>query len=440
VSGRVSRDPTDHRTGRLPPGARRAVWLLLLLGVVLALRVILLDRPIPAPRMAPAPPTTCQGVRVTPTANLQSLIDANPPRTTFCFAQGLYRLSRSIQTRDKFPVLDLRAGAVIDGGNGGFSGIISSDPPPGQPGVRVLGGVFQHFGNATAPGWVSPMVVRDNSVVEGTEFRENFNSGLAIQGDHARVSNVFSHHNGRYGLNLTRRCSDCPGVVGAIVEDSEIAFNNTRRLGTAGSAGGTKFCCGSNGVIVRRNEVHDNYGSGLWFDGDHTNVQIYENIIYDNRNWGIMYEISLGGAKIHHNTLTGNGLSDGTTNWFNAVQLLVSCSDGSTGGIEIYENTIDGTAHPLALIDHDHNGDSTRTRGVYVHHNTMTLRASTTRVGAVAFGGLTELFRANNRFDHNTYRVPTTAGRYWAWNGQILTWNEWQAYGHDANGAVVSTS
>ncbi len=31
------------------------------------------------------------------------------------------------------------------------------------------------------------MIVRRNGLVDGTEFRENFNIGLAIQGDNARV-------------------------------------------------------------------------------------------------------------------------------------------------------------------------------------------------------------------------------------------------------------
>ena len=96
------------------------------------------------------------------------------------------------------------------------------------------------------------------------------------------------------------------------------------------------------------------------------------------------------------------------------MQLLVSASDGSVGGIEIYENTIDGTAYPLGLINHS--GHPTRTKQVYVHDNDMTLRAPTTTVGAVAFDGLTELFsaEANNRFDYNTYRVPDTGAAYWS--------------------------
>jgi parallel beta-helix repeat protein len=372
-------------------------------------------------------------VGVAPGDDLRARIDASPPGTTFCFAAGLYRLSGTIWTGSKFPTLDLRAGAVIDGQNGGFIGIDGPDGPADRPGTIILGGVFQHFGNATSPGWVQPVIVRRNGVVDGTEFRDNFNSGLTAQGDDARVVRVYTHHNGRYGLNVTGACV-CPGPVGVIIEDTEIAFNNTRQLPIGDDAGGTKFV-NSNGMIVRRNLVHDNYGSGLWWDGFNKNAQVYGNVVYDNLNWGIFYELSYGGTKIHDNTLTNNG--DGTANWFGNVQLLVSASDGSVGaGIEIYGNTIDGAAYPLGLINHS--SHPTRTRQVYVHDNVMTLRAPTTRVGAVAFDGLTELFgaAAGNRFDHNTYRVLNRNAAYWAWNGQTLTWPQWQGSGLDVHGAV----
>jgi len=403
---------------------------------VSALAVTLLMLEVTAtPSASPSLERTCRGVQVAPGANLQARIDAKPRRTTFCFAKGLYLLSGTIWTKDKFPTLDLRAGAVIDGQNGGFIGINGPDGPADQPGTRILGGIFQHFGNANAPIWVQPLVVRRNGLIDGTEFRDNFSMGLTVQGDNARVVHVYTHHNGRYGLNVTPACVGCPGPVGAIVEDSEIAFNNTRSLPTDNDAGGTKFAGGTDGMIVRRNEVHDNYGSGLWWDGYNRNARVYDNVIYDNRNWGIFWELSYGGTRIHHNTLTGNGIGDGTANFFNNVQLLVSSSDGSIGGIEIYQNTIDGTANPLGLINHA--GHPLRTRGVYVHHNVMTIRSSGASVGAVAFDGLTELFgaAANNRFDSNIYRVPDTGGAYWAWDGQTLTWSQWRALGLDVDGS-----
>lgn len=387
------------------------------------------------------PSATCQGVPVSPSSSIQALIDANVPRTRFCFRSGLYELSDTISTGDKFPVLDLRAGAIIDGQNGGFIGIDGPNPPADQRGTIVLGGVFQHFGNAASPSWVAPIIVRRNSVVNGTEFRENFNSGLTIQGSNARVTNVFTHHNGRYGLN-GGGCG-CPadppsGVNGVIIENTEVAFNNTRQLDIGDDAGGTKFV-GWNGAVIRDNNVHDNYGAGLWFDGYNKNIRVYGNRVTDNRNWGIFYELSYGGTTIHHNRLVGNGVGDGVTSdsaWYANVQLLVSCSDGSTGGIEVHSNTIDGEAKALGLINHDQH--PIRTRGVYVHDNTFTLRSWTSQVGAMAFDGLTELFTAsaNNRFEHNDYRVRSRRGSHWTWDGKTLTWRQWQAVGDDEDRIV----
>lgn len=389
-----------------------------------------------SPSPASFPPTICQGIQVAPGDNIQSLINANPERTTFCFASGTYTLWGTIWTGEKYPILDLRAGAVIDGQHGGFVGINGPDSPASRTGTTILGGVFQHFGNAGAPIWVSSLIVRRNTVVEGTEFKENFNSGLAIQGSNARVTDVHTHHNGRYGLVVTPPCVGCPGPVGVVIEDSEIAFNNTRRLPTNNDAGGTKFTH-SDGMIVRGNHVYNNYGSGLWWDAGNRNAQVYDNVITNNRNWGIVWELSYGGTRVFGNTLTDNGLSDGSPNFFDGVQLLVSASDGNVGGIEIYENTIDGAAYALGLINHSTH--PTRTRNVHVHDNLMVLRASTTRIGGVAFDGLTELFSptANNRFEHNTYRVVDPDATYWVWNGQTLTWRQWQSLGHDVNGDRV---
>ena len=83
--------------------------------------------------------TTCKGVHVAPSTDLQALMDANPPRTTFCFGPGLYLLSGTIHTADRLPILDLRAGAVIDGQNGGFFAIDGQISPANQPGTVVLG-------------------------------------------------------------------------------------------------------------------------------------------------------------------------------------------------------------------------------------------------------------------------------------------------------------
>jgi hypothetical protein len=408
-------------SGRMPR-VRRAVRIACVVGMA-----ILICSATPVAARTPHG-TRCRGVRVAPGDNIQAQIDHHRRRTTFCFATGVYHFSETMWTGNKFPRLDLRAGAVIDGGNGEFVGISGLGAPDGKRGTIILGGTFQNFGNATSLPRISPINMKGNWIIRGTELSQNFNAGLSISGDDAHVSNVNVHHNGRYGITVTHSCDGCAGPRGVTIEHSEIAFNNTRQLDPGFDAGGTKFSAGTNGMIVRHNEVHDNYGSGLWFDGYNTNANVYGNVIYDNYRWGIFWELSYGGATIHDNVLTGNGIGDGSLTGHNA-QLVVANSDGTDGGIEIFDNVIRGSAYPVSIIDSSTR--SIRTRQVHVHHNDMTLRANTSVVG---FYGAE--VGAGNRFNNNRYRVIDRSGTYWTSNGQTLTWPQWTDIGQDKEGSL----
>ncbi len=425
-----------HRSKRSTHNVGRIVRLATALGVFLLASWSAPASTATALRSSLGP--ACHGVQVTPGDDLRRLIDRHHRRSTFCFASGVYQLSGTVWTGRKFPRLDLRAGAVIDGQGGAFVGINGADAPGDQRGTIILGGVFQHFGNGSAPSWTSPVILGRNWVVAGSEFKDNFNAGLRIQGDGARVSRVKTHHNGRYGLTVNQPCNGCPGPAGVVIEDSEIAFNNTRQLSVIDDAGGTKFSGGTRGMIVRHNDVHDNYGSGLWWDTNNRNAKVYGNRIYDNRNCGILYEMSFGGTKIHHNTLIGNGIGDGTVAWTINVQLSIASSDGSRGGrggIQIYANTIGGAAYPLGLVTH---AGRPSTKRVQVSDNLLILRAPSSRVGGADASGTGEMFgpSAGNRFRANIYRVLDPQAAYWVWNGETLTWAQWQALGHDGSGDV----
>src|SRR5690242_21133042 len=56
----------------------------------------------------------CTGVKLTPSDDPVAAVASHPARTTFCFAAGVYRISKPIVARDG-DVLNGASGAIIDG-------------------------------------------------------------------------------------------------------------------------------------------------------------------------------------------------------------------------------------------------------------------------------------------------------------------------------------
>ena len=70
-----------------------------------------------------------------------------------------------------------------------------------------------------------------------------------------------------------------------MLENSELSYNNTAGYNWGWEAGGTKWTH-TDGLIVRNNYVHDNYGNGLWTDGSNINIVYEGNVVEDNYGAG----------------------------------------------------------------------------------------------------------------------------------------------------------
>ena len=75
------------------------------------------------------------------------------------------------------------------------------------------------------------------------------------------VRGSFIHHNGQLGIHGGQ--PSCAAAKGLLVENSELSDNNTSGYNWDWESGAAKWT-NTDGLIVRKNFIHDNYGMGLW--------------------------------------------------------------------------------------------------------------------------------------------------------------------------------
>lgn len=322
-------------------------------------------------------------------------------------------------------------------------------------GVQIRGGVFEHQGTALSESFRAAIqhtngaaVGDGNWLLEDVIIRNNRVKGLVMNGPNSIVRRCYIHSNGMYGIS----CGTTAVVLGTTYEYCRVSNNNTLQFSPVADAGGTKWSNCSN-TTVQFSWFHDNYGSGIWFDGFMYNILIQENVVEDNRNWGIFYEISYGGTTIKRNFLSHNGEGDPSDDIFNNPQLLVSTCDGQNSpsanfqSIDVTKNSLVGSRRAIYLIDTvGHiSGGVPGTRSVHVFDNDITF--TTTSLDRVGAGGNTasdQIYTRDNTFEDNHYHTLDTALAYFHWSGGSpgagvnKTWAQWNAFGHDTPGGSIS--
>lgn len=101
-----------------------------------------------------------------------------------------------------------------------------------------------------------------------------------------------------------------------------------------GDQGGFKLWQ-TNGVTVKDNYIHSNWGPGAWVDTDNANTTFTGNVITGNEGEGIIEEVSYNFA-IRDNYLADNGWTDGLANAgfpVAAIYISESGSDTAFGGV-----------------------------------------------------------------------------------------------------------
>jgi hypothetical protein len=267
-------------------------------------------------------------------------------------------------------------------------------------------------------------------IVQNNEIRYNHFAGIrGGLGMQVLQNNI--HNNGAFGL----------GGQFALVEGNEIAYNNTAGYNPYWGAGGSKFTF-TNGLIVRRNYVHNNQGNGLWTDINNINT-LYENNTCEYNDFaGIAHEISYA-AVIRNNITRRNGAIQPPDFVEGSGIVVVNSPD-----VEVYGNTVEDNWSGGIIGINGNRGTGTYgpylLKNLWVHNNTV--RLVTPGFAFEHFAGI-ELISGgdpavfttfNNRWDFNTYTAPVAITLPFSWTGQNMSWAQWRALGQDLNSSFAT--
>lgn len=373
--------------------------------------------PPPPPPPTPPPTTSCSGITLRPTdaTSINSTINSQPNGTTFCFESGTYNVNAGILLKDGDKLICIvPRSCIVEGANAISIGVFTAYAATTDQ--LVSGFVVQNFTQ-------SCMRIRPRG---RAEFNDVHDCDTGMEVDGAAVGN-YIHHNRRYGV------AGGP-AIGILIEGNDIAFNNTSRYDPNNNAGGSKIVGSTPGATLtwRGNKVHDNYGNGIWQDGNVTNTLIESNEVYNNFGAGIFHEISWA-AIIRNNTVYNNNLSEKNIvrSCWHGAQIAVNNSQN----VEIYGNTVTAEyVNGICLVNSIRSESAwfpQSLANIKVHDNTVKMR------GNVRTGFVGNSVPPGVGFSANTYYVNNLSGVYWQNMSGELTSAQWKASGQDTTGSFL---
>jgi parallel beta-helix repeat protein len=379
----------------------------------------------PATTTTTAPATTCSGVSVSPSSNVQSVLNAYGQGTTFCFQPGTYVLTGFVVPKSFDRLISVvPRGAVFTGLDTYNAGVHGYGGSTGQHDVLFQGFVVSHMVNSMSTSPNAALSAGDNWDMENNEVAYNAQIGVGLNSGDV-LNGSFVHHNGRYGF-------DGGPITNVVVSNSEVSFNNTAHY-DINDAGGSKIHQ-STYITFRGNNVHDNYGNGLHADTDNVHITYESNNVHDNWGVGIFHENSQD-AIIRNNTLTNNDLRIAGMSMYYGADIFLNDSKNT----EIYGNTIKAGVHGIGLHDIDRGSGPNglyEIRNDYVHDNTVSLPRGGNS-GLLGDRSTAYASTTANRFANNTYYVTDLTAGSWQWGG-TKSWSQWHGVGNDMTGTLYT--
>jgi hypothetical protein len=278
-------------------------------------------------------PTTAPAGAITlspgPTS-VQDAISKHAAGTTYYLTAGTYAITSSIEPQNGDTFVGA-PGAIIDGSNT-------------QPAAF---GLNNHATNVTI------------KYVTIQNFNGPMNNGVVNQGQGANWTieyDTIQNNAGANGIEIgngdvihynclkgnAQTGASAGSAKGFTVDHNEVASNGIgyEAKNNCGCSGGMKFFTSTNATITN-NWVHDNGSVGIWVDTNNSFYLIADNVIENNEDEAVMYEISYNGV-IQNNLIRGNGITgNATTADFPMPAIYVSESGGYDAGSAVMVGGVD---------------------------------------------------------------------------------------------------
>ena len=288
------------------------------------------------------------------------------PDTVYYLAPGMHYGSFSANTGDVFVGGYAKGrGSVLDGQYRRFTAIDSNITIGEQTDVTIAYLTIQRFTPYVDQTAINQTGAGGWQLLNSTVTLNVPGGGMFAATDAVLRDNCLTM-NGQYGFQASetiRGDSLTGGPYNVWIENNEISYNDTcglsgllqnealgwrdynpvparyrnPRCGVvegSGNQGGFKLWA-TNGVMIRGNWIHHNWGVGGWADTNNANTTWTGNTITDNENGAIWEEISYN-FSITDNYLARNNLIDGPDNPgfpMPAIYISESGSDSKNGGV-----------------------------------------------------------------------------------------------------------
>jgi parallel beta-helix repeat protein len=346
-----------------------------------------------------APASTCStsgGVPIATGDDAQRVVDAHGAGTRYTVKAGTHLRNFSVRPKSGDTFCG-EPGAVLDGGRTlktAFSGPATN--------VTLDSITVQEYNSGWQGGAIHPDATARGWVVRNVSALRNYWAGL-MAADGMRI--LGGHYNDNDQLGISGNAAT--GIVldgldsdPTTFDGPEMARNRMLHVDCGYEAGGMKWDMGQ--VTVRNARVHDNSCRGLWADGNSHDALIEHNLIDNNEEEGILYEISQD-AVIRNNVINRNGFKGSGWYWAGGITVTASfnvevygnrLSDNYNGITGIQQDRPDGTP-PAHLLDN-----------FEVHDNVICATGGSYPTGVVADNGA-NLAARDITFSSNTIQSAT---------------------------------